>query len=248
MKQLLLIAMLAISQLTFGQKTDVLYVAIKSGLNLREKPDVNAKVLDKIPYATKVNFLDNNEELITIKTEGLIGYWRKVNYNNKTGYIVDSYLFPVAPPKAGVKTMKEYLAQLSSPFGAKQVVKSGDEENETQLEKQLFKNGGEWHHFAAYEYSSDTYFLPQFTMQEAFLLIRMIPEFAEVFTAKDEYPRESTRIKKGNTDYDIKVEIEIYMEEPWVNRIRVDFEHGAIYSFELYQIDSQIVVYFGGGV
>ena len=215
---------------------------------MREQPDVGAKVIEKIPYATKITLLDNNEAMITIRTEGLIGYWRKVKYNNKTGYIVDSYLFPLAPPKATVKTMKDYLAQLSTPFGSKLLVKSGNEENVSQTEKQLFKNGGEWHQFQGSEYGSNTYFLPDFTMQEAFLLLRMIPEFAEVVGAKDEFPRESKKIKKGDIEYTIKVETEMYTEDPWIKKITIEFEPAAIYSFELYQVDSHIVIFYGSGV
>ncbi|MEI9912556.1 MAG: hypothetical protein WDO71_24670 [Bacteroidota bacterium] len=50
-------------------------------------------MLDKIPYAAKIILQENAEELKKISTEGLTGYWRKVTYNNKTGYIIDSYLF-----------------------------------------------------------------------------------------------------------------------------------------------------------
>src|SRR4026208_1261257 len=85
------------------------YVALKTGLNIRDKASTTGKVIDKIPYGTKVIFLETPEEPEMIRTEGMTGYWRKVTYNNKTGYIIDSYLFPVAPPKATVKKMKDYL-------------------------------------------------------------------------------------------------------------------------------------------
>src|SRR5688500_12321252 len=87
------IVMMVFSTPVFAQ-TNVQYVAIKTGLNMRDKPDANAKIVEKIPYGTKISLLDNNEEMFTIRTEGMLGYWRKVKYNNKTGYIIDSYLFP----------------------------------------------------------------------------------------------------------------------------------------------------------
>jgi uncharacterized protein YgiM (DUF1202 family) len=247
MNKIMLLAML-FSSLILRAQENTRYVAIKTGLNMRDKPDVGAKVIEKIPYATKIALLDNNEAMLTIKTEGLLGYWRKVSYNNKTGYVVDSYLFPLAPPKAAVKTMKDYLAQLSAPFGSKLVVKGGNEEIGWQLHKQLFRNGGEWHDFQGYEYGSDTYFLPDFTIQQTFLLLRMIPEFAEVIGAKDEFPRESKTLKKGDIDYVIKVESELYTEEPWIKRIAIEFEQGAVYSFEMHEVDNHVVIFYGSGV
>ena len=83
------------------------------------KTGAGAKVLDKIPYGTKITLIRQDEELKSITTEGITGYWQKVKYNNKTGYILDSYLFPWAPPKlATVKEMKNYLPRLPSLLAA----------------------------------------------------------------------------------------------------------------------------------
>lgn len=223
---------------------DAWYVSIKTGLNIREQPDVKAKVLGKIPYGTKISLLDNNEAMHTVRTEGMLGYWRKVSYENKTGYIIDSYLFPLAPPKSAIKTMKEYLAQLSIPHGSKLVVKTGDFE----LQKQLYKNGAEWHSLRGHEYGSDTYFLPGFTIKQAFLLARMIPEFKDAIGAMDEFPIENRTYKKGDVEYYIRVDKEMLTEEPWIKRINIDYGEGAVYSLEIYQLDDQVILFFGSGV
>lgn len=252
MKKFYLSLMILLALESFAQPKETFYVAIKTGLSIRDKPDANGTVLDKIPYGTKVTLLDNNEEMFSIKTEGIRGFWRKVKYNNKTGYILDSYLFPVAPPKATVKTMKEYLAQLALPFGARLVVKSGTmnniEEGGWELRKQLYKNGAEWHEFLGYEYGSDTYFLPDFSLQQAFLLLRMIPEFAEVIGPKDEFPTESRTFKKGEIEYYVKVDTEMLTEEPFIKRISIQFGDGAYYEFELSQLDNQVVIFYSSGV
>jgi hypothetical protein len=247
MKKIFLLWMLLSSMLLSAQH-NVFFVAVKTGLNMRDKPDAAGKVLDKIPYGARVTLQDNNEERISIKTEGLLGYWRKVNYNSKTGYILDSYLFPLPPPKATVKTLQDYLAQVSTTFGNKLTVKTGDEETGAQLHKQLYKDGNEWHKYEGYEYGSDTYFLQGFSLQQAFLLLRMVPEFEKVVAAKDEFPRTSKKIKKGDIDYDIRVETELFTEEPWIKRITIQFEEGAIYNFEMYEVDNQVVIFYGSGV
>jgi hypothetical protein len=247
MKKLFVGAVVFYSMGVAAQESSM-YVSAKAGLSIREKPDVNAKVLDKIPYGTNVVLKESSEEAKRVSTEGLTGYWKKVTYNNKTGYIVDTYLFHYAPPKAGVKTMKDYLAQLSAPFGSKLVVKSGNEEMEMETHKQLFKNGGEWHEFQGYEYGSVTYFVPGFTVQQGFLLVRMIAEFNEAIGEKDEFPTKDRTFKKGEREYSIKVEKEQVTDVPWIKKISIEFESGAIYSFEMHEIDNQLVIYYGSGV
>lgn len=237
---------------TAAAQNNFQYVAIKTGLSIREKPDVNAKVIEKIPYATKIQVLPGDPDMKMIITEGMTGFWRKAKYNNKTGYIIDSYLLPWAPPKTTVKTLKDYFAQISPVFGAKLVVKSGAmnniEEGGYQITKQLYKNGAEWHEHSGYEYGSMTYFIPDLNMQQAFMLLRMIPEFTEVIGAKDEFPSVSKSIKRGEIEYDIKVESEMIGENPWIKKISIGFGDGAVYMFELYQIDNQVVVFYGSGV
>jgi SH3 domain-containing protein len=231
---------------------NVQYVAIKTGLNIREKPDAAAKVLDKIPYGTRLVLLENNEASKPIQTEGLQGMWRKVKYNDKTGYIVDSYLFAFPPPKAGTKTIKEYLAQISSPHGDKLDVKGNPSQDEEaggySMIKQLYKNGAETHEYSGYEYGSTTYFIPEFTVQQAFLLIRLIPEFADYIGEKDEFITKNKVIKKAGQEHTYTIEKEVFGNTTWIKKIKIGYEDGAIYEFELYQIDNQVVIFYGAGV
>ena len=122
------------------------------------------------------------------------------------------------------------------------------EEGGWELRKQLYKNGAESHEFVGYEYNSNTYFLPGFTIQQGFLLLRMIPEFKDAWGEKDEFPTKSQTIKKGNIEYDIKVENEMIGNNPWVKMIKMEFADGAVVFFEMYQIDNQLVIFYGSGV
>lgn len=227
------------------------YVAAKSGLSIRDKPDAKATVIGKIPYGTKIT-VTYPEAIVNIVTEGIEGAWAKTTFAGKTGYIVNSYLFPYPPPKATVKTMKEYLLQLAPLFGGKLVVKSGKmnnmEEGGWELRKQLYKNGAEWHEFIGYEYNSDTYFIPEFSMTQGFLLLRLLPEFKDAWSEKDEFPTESKTIKKGEVEHFIKVEKEMIGNNPWVKMIKLEFGMGATVFFEMYQIDNQLVIFYGSGV
>jgi hypothetical protein len=249
MKKIILLAMLFTSLGAVAQNN--LYVAARSGLSMRDKPDAKATVIGKIPYGTKIS-VNYPEEIVNITTEGIIGAWAKTTFNGKTGYVVNSYLFPVTPPKATIKTMKEYLAQLSPVFGAKLVVKSGKmdniEEGGWEIQKQLYKNGAEWHEHLGYEYGSSAYFIPGFTLTQGFLLVRLIPEFKAIFNDKDEFPTENKTMKKGEVEYDIKVEKEMLGDNPWYKKIKLEYADGAVVFFEMYQIDNQLVIFTGSGV
>lgn len=254
MKKIFLLAMLFASLTLTAQQTGTVYVAARTGLSIREKPEIGAKVLDKIPYGTKITLLEMDQERISVKTEGMMGYWGKVKYNNKVGYIIDSYLFPWPPPKlAVVKDMKGYIAQVTTPFGGKLITKSGSmnniEEGGWELRKQLYKNGAEWQQFLGYEYGSDAYFLPGFSMQQGFLLLRLIPEFKEVFGEKDEMPTESKKFKKGEIEYEVTVTSQNFGEGfQWIEKIKVEYADGASYTFEMYLLDNQLVIFYGSGV
>lgn len=252
MRHIFLAVLLFFAIAVNAQSDAIMYVAAKTGLSLREKPEAGSKVLEKITYGSKLILLNVDEEWVPIVTEGMNGYWRKVKFNNKTGYVVDSYLFNSPPPKlATVKDLKQYLAQITQPFGAKLVVKSGAMSQITEggweLHKQLYKNGAEWHEGLGYEYGSDTYFIPNFTVQQGFLLLRLIPEFSNLFGEKDEYPLESKKIKKGEIEYDIKVD-KITPESYWVDKITISYEDGAYYKLEMFQTDFQLVIVYSSGV
>ncbi len=252
MKKFLLAALLFATGQLAAQSGNY-YVAAKAGLSIRDKADVNGKVIDKIPYGTRITVMDDNQEPKTISTEGMTASWKKVKYNDKTGYIVGSYLFPWSPPKTTVKDMKGYFSQVSLPFGGKLTVKNGAmnnvEEGGWQITKQLYKNGAEWHGFLGLEYGSNTYFLPDFDLQQGFLLLRMIPEFKDVFGEKDLFPTQDKTIKKGQVEYSIKVfKEDLGGGNTRLRKISIEWADGASYLFEMYPIENQLVVFLSSGV
>ena len=263
MRKLLLLTLIitVIAFDCYSQWPGTYYVAAKSGLSLREKQDVNSNLLVKIPYGTKVtvSYLDESVRYIA---EGMEGHWANITYNGKKGYIVNTYLLPWPPPKITQSTpekpfgMKNYFAQVSTPFSQKLILKSGKpggvDDSGWELNKQLYKNGAEWHHLTAWESGSDEYFLPGFTLEQGFLLARLIPEFSEVFDENDAFPTESRTFKKGDVEYIIKVDKQTYGEGEntysWIERIHIEFSPGASYSFDLFRLGNQLVISFGGGV
>ncbi|MEP6673849.1 MAG: SH3 domain-containing protein [Ferruginibacter sp.] len=226
------------------------YVAAKAGLSIREKPSATAKALDKIPYGEKITVSYDTGTSIIIKNEGFDGLWAKTTWKGKTGYLVNSYLLPVPVPKAGVKNLKEFFAQLTAAAGAPVIVKKTlPEDYSTTLKKQLYKNGAEIHEYQSYEYNSTTYFLPDLTLQQGFLLLRLLKAFPEVIGDNEPFPLSSgtKTIKTGERK--ITVEKQDYgSAEPVTEKIKIEWESGASYELQLYLIDNQLVIFSSGGV
>jgi hypothetical protein len=252
MKKFFFLLLIAASLRLSAQNT-ALYVAAKTGLSIRTRPDAASKVLDKIPFGTKVNLMEDTEEKVSVKTEGMTGSWKRVTYNGKTGYIIDSYLFSYPVPKATVKDLKGYIQQISLPFGNRLVAKHGTmgniEEGGYEIRKQLYKNGAEIHELLGYEYGADTYYIPDFNMQQGFLLLRMIPEFKNIFSAMDEFPTANKKYKKGEIEYELTIEkADFGSENIWITKITIEYSEGATYEFTMYEENNQLVVSLSSGV
>ncbi|MBL7729014.1 MAG: SH3 domain-containing protein [Dinghuibacter sp.] len=229
-----------------------MYVAHKPGLSIREKPDVNAKVLAKIPYGTQVSLTSTFTDTILVRTDGFSSYFHKVTYGGKTGYIIGAYLLNMPPPKPTVKTLTDYLAQLSPKAGAAVEVKRGSmsyiNEGGSSMKKQLYKNGAEHHQFTAYEYGSETWIIPEFSVQQAWLLLRLIPDWKHILDEKTELPAASKKVTRNNTEFDIKVEKENFYGPDWFKKIRIEYTDGAAYFIEIFLLENQVIIFNGSGV
>lgn len=253
MKKYILLLFFAIPQWLIAQESlGLFYVALKGGLSIREKAETGSTVLGKIPYGTRISVLQPPKEIKPIVTEGIEGQWKLVKYNGKTGYIINSYVLPWPPPNSPVKEMKQYFAQVTQPFGGKLVVKKGNLDNigegGWQINKQLYRNGAEWQEFLGYEYNSDVYILPDFTITQGFILLRLIPEFKEVFGEKEEFPVASRKYIKDGLEYEVSVEKEELAGSPWYTKIKLQFADGPYRNFEMYYLDNQLVIFYSAGL
>lgn len=231
------------------------YVAIKTGLNIRDKPSTNAKVIGKIPYGEKLTALPlaTNDTFINIVTEGMAGIWIETNYKGQKGFVINTYLLPLPPPKPGVTTLEAYLMQVTTKFGKTLTVKKGDwntnPEGFNELKKQLYTNGAEWHKFSGYEYGGDTYFLPEFSMQQGYILLRLLGQFSEVIAPTDPLPAANAKKKLKYDDCTIKVEQEEWGSPiKYLKKLTYEWQEGANNTLELYLMDGQLVISDSSGV
>ncbi len=94
---LLILATLLFGTASFSQfKT--LNVFAPSGLSMREAPNTSSKKTKSIPYGSQVLVLENSKqfgdllELQEFEDFKIKGYWKKVVFEQETGYVFDGYL------------------------------------------------------------------------------------------------------------------------------------------------------------
>ncbi len=252
MKKLVIVFFSCLLVATTYSQTYEAYVAYSTGVNMRKTPSLSADLLGKIPYATKLKIDYSKLDTVAVVVEGMTGYWAEVTYQNKKGWILNCYLTNIVPPKKGTKTMDQYLLQLSPKLGAVMKFKTGNQTNVSEsgynMEKQLYKNGCEWHKYQAWEYGSDTYYLPQMNMQELFLIVRQIKEYEFVFSEKDDFTPVDKKVKKKNEIQESELTYKVIKNERVITNIKVEYENGGYYNFEMMIIDGHGVVIFGSGI
>ncbi|MFT3682373.1 MAG: SH3 domain-containing protein [Ferruginibacter sp.] len=229
------------------------YAAARAGLSIREQASTESKVVDKIPYGTKLELVKDSATSIMFSSEGFSGHWWKVKYNDKTGYVVNIYVLPAVPPKATAKTIEDYFKEISDPYGKPLELKENfvnTVDETTILTKQLYKNGMEHHHVDGYEYGADLYMLPGFTVEQAYLLVRLVKQFPAVISDNDPFPTKNNIIKKGETEKAIEVERENYGggKPGPVKKIRLIHSDAIITEIEIFSIDQQVAIRVNAGV
>ena len=95
--KILALALIALNtNLLWAQKS---YVFAPSGLNLRESPNPDAKIIAQIPYGAQVSVLSKDKEP-AIEVDQITGYMQSCSYLGKQGFLFDGYLSRIpTPPK-----------------------------------------------------------------------------------------------------------------------------------------------------
>ena len=86
-------------------------------LNLREEPSTSADVLDKIPDGEEVEVLEEGE-------------WAKIEYDGKTGYVLNEYLVYEFEPDLSQETVQEVTARVVLSSGTLNLREEASEDSE----------------------------------------------------------------------------------------------------------------------
>jgi hypothetical protein len=207
-------------------KGDKLYVILKQGISLYEKPDVTSKIkkdlifksalfvsedkLKKVPFTIEEIQVANNDfqNLDSFQGFSLTGFWVKVITDDKiSGYVFDGYLSFLKKDFELIRTYfnKEFLV-------VKSVVTPVVQSNNYSYNNSFFYTNGAYIVEKGNDYSGHIrYFIPNITLQEAYLLIQRPDLFAVdasksknlTIIAGDKYSLSFTS-KKEKTSLEVK--------------------------------------------
>lgn len=184
-------------------KAGTYYVVVKSGLNLREKPDTNSKVLIRLPYGATVTATDSIK--IQFKRDNVFNFWVKVTYKGLVGYVANRYLINQPAPLASCNGLRDYFAQLSKiTYTSKSFREIRHSHESCMLTKTIFENGMEEHNVSCEDDGETDYFLPQWEKYEVFMVLRCLKEFEYIFEVCDGVPQIGKSYRKGDKTLEIK--------------------------------------------
>jgi hypothetical protein len=244
MKQLLLIIFVSF-WLQASAQDSVFYVTARSGLSIRQSPSVNGKIIGKLNYGDKVIIKENVIDSSVLYIDGFPSGWAKVNAKGLQGYIVDVFLFSIPPPQINTTTIKSYLTQLSKVAA---VVNYGDQDKNPEEEtysartKTLYKNGAEIIEHSGYEWLSTTYVLPKFSLESAFQLLRLIPEFKQLVNSSTAFPAKD----KKTTDLTIELTFNKGCTD-CIDKISFHSEKDTFEDLDIFEINGEVYIVYQTG-
>lgn len=118
---------------------DTLHVLALSGLRLRDQPGPNAGVVATLPYGATVVAQEEQNHSRSATVDKLGGYWTKVAWQGKTGYVFDGYLSVFPAPGARDTSLSEYCAHHFKKTGKLAEIKTGEEESMNNLDIQYYR-------------------------------------------------------------------------------------------------------------
>lgn len=85
------------------------YVIADGGLNLREKPNQNSKIIGKLDNGIRISW-DERDEIPKIETvSGLSGKWTKLKFKEKTGYFFNGFISRIPSFPENFISIVDYL-------------------------------------------------------------------------------------------------------------------------------------------
>lgn len=155
-----------------------LYVHAPSGLKLRSTAD-GETVLATIPYGTKLKVLEARKTVLPKTVDGIAGYWAKVTYDGKTGYVFDGYLSYLPTPKESCETLEQYCLDSFTKDGEKMTIAFDDSDTDGsgQTVIQLFKFKGRkaiYTETHGYEWGDEYLTISGISQEEAYLVAKYI--------------------------------------------------------------------------
>jgi uncharacterized protein YgiM (DUF1202 family) len=205
-------ALLHTETLLWYNPGESLTVFIEAGLNLRDKPDINSKVIVRVPYGQKVTVLENTKKPVPFKFDNIDGHWVYAEYEGKKGYIFDGYLSTLPAPELSEDSqypLLDYMHNLSESCGTPEQSEEGGEGQMTTIEKYYFDNKCTAEISVTYywtddpDFTQEVYTFPMVTrVEEGFILLKAFGYFSD--DPKFVFPADSMKAKDNQLKFEIQ--------------------------------------------
>lgn len=216
------------------KNNSVLYVFSISGLNMRDEPSTSSKVLEMVPYGSKITVLDTVSKIQAI--DNYRGYFIKAAYNGRTGYLFDGFLSSLPAPDLKKNECLDTYASKYLGSGIK------------QSDRITVYTGGIIHE----NLSSEGYYGSRLTVTgirpgEGFLLLRALAISMDIgFTGKEPLPVRNASYEEKHNGVILHVEIKFEKRNnSTVYEINKTHPDGHIFSLFLEQSGKRIVMTAG---
>jgi len=84
---------------TFFSNNETVYVTAPSGLTLREAPNVNARIIEIIPFGESISVvIEESVEMESQRIDWIDGQWIKVSFEGEEGFVFDGFLSHLPVP------------------------------------------------------------------------------------------------------------------------------------------------------
>ncbi|MFT5916145.1 MAG: hypothetical protein ACJAWV_003277 [Flammeovirgaceae bacterium] len=120
---LLILSTLLFSTASFGQ-SKTFNVFAPSGLSMREAPNTSSEKIKSIPYGAQLTVLENDKQfgelmaLEEFESFTIQGYWKKVVFEQDTGFVFDGYLSDL-PVCGSEQYSTEFFSDILTPISEK---------------------------------------------------------------------------------------------------------------------------------
>ncbi len=223
-----------------------MYVALRDGLNVYEKPGDTSNIINRLAYGEAV--VIRIEQGGEVYINGFKTRWVPIN-NGKgaNGYIAECYLLPIPPPLGNTPDFKQYAEQLSKPVAPSTIYEEvNDLEQNLKDEKTLYKNGMLLTIHSNYEYLSESLIIPGITIQQAFIIARNLSPVNLLTPRNNQFPWESSVKKEKDGNYRMtKVS---YSKDGHINSITFSVDNAEITgTLSLVALNGQIAIIYEYG-
>jgi len=194
----ILILLLILPLFTFTSDSDTRFVWAKSGLTLRDAPNMQGKKITVVPYSATVKLMKNGGEGIQGEVEEFPGFmmkgnWVRVQYQGKIGYLFDGYLGTFQPLPAKTNLVQYWDDVFQTTNQSQEILLEGV--SEIRKRHMVYQNGSTVTNYAPLKEGNErfTFKIPKSLMskEQVYLFI-----YAAVLNADITPPGEDLIIQK----------------------------------------------------